>query len=143
MIWLIKSSLITVSIKNVDLEAATWGVLEKKVFLKISKNFKEIHGVFFFLFCFPVHFRKFLRAPVSQKICERRAASEQQRKFWKLFLKQTFKVLITVTCYKQKHSSREVLRIKFPVTLRNAQRATPVIEFIFLKKMDSLARVFL
>ena len=92
MIWLIKSSLITVSIKNVDLEAATWGVLEKKVFLKISKNFKEIHGVFFFLFCFPVHFRKFLRAPVSQKICERRAASEQQRKFWKLFLKQTFKV---------------------------------------------------
>ena len=49
MIWLIKSSLITVSIKNVDLEAATWGVLEKKVFLKISKNFKEIHGVFFFV----------------------------------------------------------------------------------------------
>ena len=50
MIWLTKSSLITVSIKNIDLEAATWGVLEKKVFLKISKNFKEIHGVFFFLF---------------------------------------------------------------------------------------------
>ena len=52
MIWLIKSSLITVSIKNVDLEAATWGVLEKKVFLKISKNFKEIHGVFFFFVLF-------------------------------------------------------------------------------------------
>ena len=141
MIWLTKSSLITVSIKNIDLEAATWGVLEKKVFLKISKNFKEIHGVFFF--CFPVNFRKFLRTPVSQKIYERLAASEQQRKFWKLFLKKTFKVFDYCNLLQAETRVQRSTTNKVSCNTTYAQRTTPVMEFIFLKKMDSLARVLL